>query len=69
MVALVHGVDKDNSGTSLESVLSRDHHATKAGFSSIGTVVIYASMQQSVPGPLAGSADFPLSDTRRFCEV
>jgi hypothetical protein len=66
MVALVHGVDKDDSGKSLESVLSRDHHATKGGFSSIGAVVIYASMQQSVPGPSAGSADFPLPGARKF---
>jgi hypothetical protein len=40
MVALIHGVDKDDSGKSLESVVSRDHHATKGGFSSIGAVII-----------------------------
>jgi hypothetical protein len=65
-VAPVHGVDKDDSGKSLESVLLRDHHATKGGFSNIGAVINYASMQQSVPGPLAGSADFPLPGAKWF---
>jgi hypothetical protein len=35
-------------------------------FSTIEAVIIYASMQQSVPGPLAGSADFPSPGAKRL---
>jgi hypothetical protein len=31
--------------------------------------IIYASMQQAVPGPLAGSADFPLPPGAKKFEI
>jgi hypothetical protein len=40
---------------SVESLLSRDHHANTGGFRHIGSAQIYSSMQQAVPGPLAGA--------------
>jgi hypothetical protein len=54
-VSLVHVAEVADGTQSVEALLSRDHHANKGGFGHIGLAQIYSSMQQAVPGPLAGA--------------
>jgi hypothetical protein len=71
-VSLAHVADVSDGKQSVESLLSRDHHANKGGFGHIGSAQIYSSMQQAVPAPLAGSSasenltNFPLAGIKRF---
>jgi hypothetical protein len=69
---LVHVAYVSDGKQSVESLLSRDHHANKGGFDHIGSAQIYSSMQQAVPAPLAGSSasenltNFPLAGIKKF---
>jgi hypothetical protein len=71
-VSLVHVTEVANGKQSIKSLLSRDHHANKGGLGHIGSAQIYSSMQQAVPGPLAGATglenltDFPLAGIKKF---
>jgi hypothetical protein len=52
----------------VEGILQRDYTAHKGGFTHVGSAYIYSSMQQAIPGPLAGSAAHPLPGVKVFKE-
>jgi hypothetical protein len=66
MVSLVHRVPKNGDAVSPEAILQRDYTAHKGGFTHVGSAFIYSSMQQALPGPLAGSAAHPLPGVQLF---
>jgi hypothetical protein len=71
-IGLVHYSTQDESAATVNSIMARDHHAQRGGFNQVGAAVMYALMQQSVPGPLAGATSataasiFPLPGIKKF---
>jgi hypothetical protein len=50
----------------VKGILHGDYTAHKGGFSHVGSAYIYSSMQQSIPGPLAGAASHPIPGCKFF---
>eukprot|EP00980_Cylindrotheca_fusiformis_P030892 scaffold25597_cov206-Cylindrotheca_fusiformis.AAC.2 len=67
-VSMLHSLNADDSAQDSNSVLSRDHHASKGGFTNMGAVRVYSSMQQAHPAPFAGTGSSPLPGLKSYTD-
>lgn len=66
VVSVLHSARGDGTAMTMEALMSRDHHASKGGFRNMSTVRVYASMQQALPGPFAGTGLESLPGLKTF---
>jgi len=64
-MSLCHGAYSDEAA-SVESIMTRDHHAARGGFGNISLVEVYSSMQQPRPKPFSGTKSHPLPGIAKF---